>query len=101
MLRMVLDNILVLPDKDSGEEKVTASGIVLPSLPKTPGEVPLNVTGKVMAVGPGAYYFGVWVEPSVVVGDRVQYRPNTGYALESDMVEYVCLKEADIMAVIE
>lgn len=100
MIKMVLDNILVLPDKDTGEERMTAGGIIMPSLPKNPGEVPLNVTGKVIAVGPGAYYFGQWIEPTVKVGDHIQYRPNTGYALEYDMVEYVSLKEADILAVL-
>ena len=100
MIRMILDNILVLPDVDDGEIKMTAGGIYMaPSRDRDPS-ITKPAIGIVIDVGPGAWYFGNWVEPTLSIGDRVQYRPNTGFLLEHDDNQYVCLKEADIMAVI-
>ena len=99
MLKMVLDNILVKPIKEEEIQK-SAGGIFMVTQQNV-GDVLKKEIGEVMGVGAGAFYFGQWVTPTVKVGDKVQYRPNTGYALEHELTDYVCLKEADIMAIIE
>lgn len=98
MIKMILDNILVKPEKDSGELKMSAGGIYMARPDETSVVKPF--IGTVVDVGPGAWFFGQFIEPTVKVGDRVQYKPNTGYPIEHDYEEYVCLKEADIMAVL-
>ena len=99
MIRMLLDNILVLPEVEE-EISQTASGIFMVKK-QDDFAVPDKCVGTVIAVGKGAYSFGQWVEPTVKEGDKIQYRPSTGFKLEYDDIEYVCLKEADIMAVLE
>ena len=93
-LKPLDDRIVVEPSE--AEEK-TAGGIVLPDTAK---EKPQR--GKVMAVGPGRLLdSGKRGTPSVRVGDEVFYGKYSGTNVELNGEEYVILKEADVLAVIE
>ena len=88
------DRILV---KQSEAEEKTAGGIVLPDTAK---EKPQR--GKVIATGPGKLLeSGKRGEMSVKKGDDVFYGKYSGTEIKIDGEEYVILKEADVLAVIE
>ncbi|MBI2867619.1 MAG: co-chaperone GroES [Chloroflexi bacterium] len=75
-------------------EEVTKSGIVLPDTAK---EKPQE--GEVVAVGPGRVGDdGKRIAPEVKVGDRVVYAKYAGSEVKEDNVEYVILRESDILA---
>ena len=94
MLEMVLDNILVQPDKPEGEKVI--NGIIMP------GSVSDVVTrGTVIAVGDGTYQSGVWIKTHIKVGDRVLFRQMTGFEIEDDGTKFLVFKEPDLIAVIK
>ena len=82
------DRVLVLPNP--AEEK-TAGGLFIPDTAK---EKPL--TGKVVAVGPGT----AEVKMEVAVGDTVLYGKYAGTEIHVDGVDYLIMKQSDIMAVL-
>ncbi len=77
-------------------EEKTASGIVLPDTAK---EKPQEA--EVVAVGPGRYEDGKLVAVDVKVGDRVIFSKYSGTEVKYDGVEYLVVREADILAVVE
>ncbi len=77
-------------------EETTKSGIVLPGQAK---EKPQQ--GEVIAVGPGAEVDGKIVPIPVQVGDKVIYSKYVGSEVKLDEEEFVVVKQADILAVIE
>ena len=86
----------VLVQQSEAEEK-TAGGIVLPDTAK---EKPQR--GKVVAVGPGKLLdSGARAKPDVKVGDSVYYGRYTGTEVKVGGVEYVIVKESDILAKVE
>ena len=88
------DRILV---KQSEAEERTAGGIVLPDTAK---EKPQR--GKVVATGPGRLLdSGSRGAMSVKKGDEIFYGKYAGTEIKIDGEEYVILKEADVLAVIE
>jgi len=90
-----LDDRIVVEPADA-EEK-TAGGIVLPDSAK---EKPSR--GTVKAAGPGKVLeSGERGAMSVKVGDEVFYGKYSGTNVEVNGVEYVILKESDVLAVIE
>ncbi len=78
------------------EETVTKSGIVLPGSAK---EKPQQA--EVVAVGPGAVVDGKKTKPEVKVGEHVIYSKYAGTEVKIDDVEYIIIKEEDILAVVE
>ena len=82
------DRVLVLPNP--AEEK-TAGGLFIPDTAK---EKPL--TGKVVAAGPGT----AEVKMEVAVGDTVLYGKYAGTEIHIDGVDYLIMKQSDIMAVL-
>ena len=82
------DRVLVLPNP--AEEK-TAGGLFIPDTAK---EKPL--AGKVVAVGPGT----AEVKMEVAVGDTVLYGKYAGTEIHVDGVDYLIMKQSDIMAVL-
>ncbi|MBR4851550.1 MAG: co-chaperone GroES [Tidjanibacter sp.] len=82
------DRVLVLP---SPAEEKTAGGLFIPDTAK---EKPL--TGKVVAVGPGT----AEVKMEVAVGDTVIYGKYAGTEIHVDGVDYLIMKQSDIMAVL-
>nr|NNM89286.1 co-chaperone GroES [Bacilli bacterium] len=77
-------------------EEKTASGIVLPDTAK---EKPQEA--EVVAVGSGRYEDGKLVAVDVKVGDRVIFSKYAGTEVKYDGVEYLVVRESDILAVVE
>jgi len=82
------DRVLIQPNP--AEEK-TAGGLIIPDTAK---EKPL--AGKVVAVGPGTSE----VKMEVKAGDQVLYGKYAGTELTVDGVEYLIMRQTDILAII-
>lgn len=93
MIKPLGDRVVI---KAIEREEKTASGIVLPDTAK---EKPQE--GEVVAVGSGRYEDGKRVELDVKVGDRVIFSKYAGTEVKYENVEYLILRENDILAVIE
>ncbi len=91
MLKPLGDRVLVKP---MPKEEMTKGGIVLPDTAK---EKPQE--GEVIAVGPGKYEDGKRVPLDVKVGDIVIYAKYGGTEIKIDGVDYLILRENDILAV--
>ena len=78
-------------------EETTRSGIVLPDTAK---EKPQE--GRIVAAGPGRRLdSGELVPLEVKVGDKVLYAKYAGTEIKLDGKEYLIVREADILAVME
>ncbi|SHJ71594.1 chaperonin GroES [Clostridium cavendishii DSM 21758] len=77
-------------------EETTKSGIVLTGTAK---ERPQEA--EVVAVGPGAIVDGKRIEMEVKVKDKVLFSKYAGTEVKFDGVEYVILKQDDILAIVE
>jgi len=92
-LKPLGDRVVV---KQFEAEEKTKSGIVLPSAAK---EKPQEA--EVVAVGPGGIVDGEKVEMQVSVGDKVIYSKYSGTDVKVDDVEYIIVKQGDILAIVE
>jgi chaperonin GroES len=77
-------------------EETTASGIVLAGQSK---EKPQQA--EVIAVGPGGIVDGKEVKMQVKVGDNVIYSKFAGTTVELEKVEYIIVRQSDILAIVE
>jgi chaperonin GroES len=78
-------------------EQKSAGGIIIPDTAK---EKPMQ--GEVIAVGPGARDESGKVNPlDVKAGDTVLFGKWSGTEVKIDGVEYLIMKESDIMGVLE
>ena len=77
-------------------EETTKSGIVLPGQNK---EKPQQA--EVVAVGPGGMVDGKEVKMEVKVGDNVIYSKYAGTDVKLDDEEFIVVKQADILAIIQ
>ena len=77
-------------------EETTASGIVLPGQNK---EKPQQA--EVVAVGPGGMVDGKEVAMQVKVGDIVIFSKYSGTEVKLEDVEYIIVKQNDILAVVK
>ena len=92
--RPLQDRVLV---RRIEEEEKTKGGIIIPDTAK---EKPME--GEVIAVGPGARDEQGKVQPlDVKAGDRVLFGKWSGTEVKIDNVEYLIMKESDIMGIIE
>jgi len=79
------------------EEGKTKGGIIIPDTAK---EKPME--GEVVAVGPGARdEKGALVPLDVKSGDRILFGKWSGTEIKLDGVEYLIMKESDIMGIVE
>ncbi|RTM00051.1 co-chaperone GroES [Ancylobacter aquaticus] len=86
----------VVVKRIDAEEK-TAGGIIIPDTAK---EKPSQ--GEVVAVGPGARdEAGKLVPLDVTAGDRVLFGKWSGTEVKLDGVDYLIMKESDILGVLE
>jgi len=86
----------VVVKRIDAEEK-TAGGIIIPDTAK---EKPMQ--GEIVAVGPGGRdEAGKLVPLDVKAGDRVLFGKWSGTEVKIDGVEYLIMKESDIMGVLE
>ena len=88
-IKPLSDRVLVLPNP--AEEK-TAGGLFIPDTAK---EKPL--VGKVVAVGPGT----AEIKMEVKEGDTVLYGKFAGTELNIDGVDYLIMRQNDILATVE
>jgi chaperonin GroES len=85
----------VVVKRIEAEEK-TVGGIIIPDTAK---EKPQQ--GEVISVGPGARdESGKLIPLDVQVGDRVMFGKWSGTEVKLDGVEYLIMKESDIMGVL-
>ena len=87
-IKPLSDRVLIEP---VAAETKTASGIYIPETAK---EKPQR--GKIVAVGPGTKENPVTVK----VGDIVLYGKYSGTELQHDGVDYLIMKESDILAIV-
>jgi chaperonin GroES len=93
-IRPLHDRVVV---KRLEEERKTASGIVIPD---TAAEKP--DTGEIIAVGTGKVGDDGKVRPlDVKKGDKVLFGKYSGQTVKVDGVEYLVMREEDLMGVIE
>ena len=92
--RPLHDRVLV---KRVESESKTAGGIIIPDTAK---EKPQE--GEVIAVGPGARDENGKIQAlDVKVGDRILFGKWSGTEVKIDGVEYLIMKESDIMGILE
>lgn len=94
MIRPLGERVVIKP---LPSEEVTKGGIVLPDTAK---EKPQE--GEVVAVGPGRLLDnGTRVSIDLKVGDRILFSKYAGNEVKLDDVEYLIMRESDILGVIE
>ena len=92
--RPLHDRVVV---KRTDSEQKSTGGIIIPD---TAQEKPQQ--GEVIAVGPGGRdEAGKLIPLDVKVGDRVLFGKWSGTEVKLDGVEYLIMKESDIMGIVE
>ncbi len=82
--------------KQCEAEETTKSGIILTSASQ---EKPQEA--EVVAVGPGGVVDGKEVKMQVKVGDKVIYSKYAGNQVKLEGVEYIIVRQDDILAIVE
>ena len=82
--------------KNMEAEETTKGGIILATAAK---EKPLMA--EVVAVGPGGNVDGKEITMQVKVGDKVIYSKYAGTEVKVEDVEYIIVKQSDILAVLK
>jgi len=88
-LKPLHDRVIV---KVEETENTTESGLILTQTAQDKSN-----RGMVVAVGPGKYEYGVWIEMTVKAGDTVMFELAQATNMESD---YMVMRESNIIAVI-
>ena len=92
--RPLHDRVVV---KRVAEEEKTKGGIIIPDTAK---EKPME--GEIVAVGPGGRdESGKLVPLDVKAGDRILFGKWSGTEIKLDGVEYLIMKESDIMGILQ
>ena len=82
--------------KNVESEETTKSGIVLPGTAKEKPQV-----AEIISVGPGGNVEGKEITMSVKVGQKVIYSKYAGTEVKLDGVEYIVVRQGDILAIVE
>ena len=93
MLKPLSDRVIV---KMIEAEETTKSGIILSSGSKEKPQI-----AEVIAVGPGGVINGNEVKMYVNVGEKVVFNKFSATEVKLDGVEYLIIRQGDILAVIE
>ncbi len=91
-IKPLQDRVLV---KALEEVEVKKGSIIIPDTAK---ERPMQ--GEIVEVGPGKVEDGKTIAMSVKKGDKVLYGKYSGTEVTVDDVEYLIMREADILAII-
>lgn len=91
-IKPLYDRIVLIPEKT--KEK-TLGGIVLPETAQEKSQM-----GEVVAVGDGGALDGNNHKIQVKVGDRVLYSKYAGTEINVDKVDYVVVRQTDVLAII-
>lgn len=92
-IRPLADRVVI---KMVEAEETTKSGIILAGNAKEKPQI-----AEVIAVGPGGNVDGKEVVMCVNVGDKVLTSKYSGTEVKCDGVEYIVVKQGDILAVVE
>lgn len=94
-IKPISDYLIIKP---LAEEMVTKSGIVLPdTMDKEKPE-----RGEVVAAGPGKRQDNGTVAPmDITVGDKVMFKKYSPDEIKVDGVDYLVIRESDVMLIIE
>ena len=87
------DRVLI---KKLEAEETTKSGIVLPGTAK---EKPQEA--EIIAVGPGGFVDGKEIKMEVKKGDKVLFSKYSGSEIKYDGIDYIILKQEELLAIIE
>ena len=93
MIKPLADRVLI---KMKEGEETTKSGIILSAASKEKPQI-----AEVIAVGPGGNVEGNNIEMHVKTGDNVIVSKYAGTEVKYEGEEYLIVKQADILAVIE
>ena len=93
MIKPLGDRVLV---KMIEAEQTTKSGIILNT-----GSQEKPQIAEVVAVGPGEIIDGEKIEMQVKVGDKVITSKYSGTEVKYEGIEYVIVKQSEILAVVE
>lgn len=91
-MKPLFDRVILLPEKQQAE---TASGIILTNVSEEKSQI-----GKVVSVGEGGLIDGKQVTMQVKPNDRVLYSKYAGTEIKVDGVEYLVIKQTDILAIL-
>ena len=92
-LKPLADRVVI---KSLENEEVVKGGIILPGSAKEKPQM-----AEVVAVGPGGVVDGKEVSMYVNVGDPVIYSKYAGTEVKLDDVEYIVVRQNDILAIVE
>ena len=92
-LKPLYDRVVVLPEKT---EELSGSGIILPSVSDDKSSI-----GKVVFVGDGQTFEGNKVQMQVKVNDKVLFSKFAGANFKIGEKNYLIIRQADILAVLE
>ena len=93
MLKPLGDRVII---KLIEVEETSKGGILLPSAAKEKSSV-----AEVVAVGPGKNIDGKIIPMDVKVGDRVIFSKYSGTEIKYEGIDYMILKQEDILAIVE
>ena len=93
MMKPVADRILI---KMKEGEETTKSGIILSASAKEKPQI-----AEVIEVGPGGNVDGNNVEMYIKKGDKVIVSKYSGTEVKYEGVEYLIVKQSDILAIVE
>lgn len=92
-IKPVADRVVI---KSVEVEETTKSGLILTAASQEKPQI-----AEVIAVGPGGLIDGNEVEMYIKVGDKVIVGKYIGTEVKIDGVEYVIVKQSDILAIVE
>ena len=93
MIKPLVDRVLI---KMVEAEETTKSGIILSS-----GSQEKPQIAEVVEVGPGGVVDGEKIEMQVKKGDKVITSKYSGTEVKYEGVEYIIVKQSDILAIVE
>ena len=93
MIQPLSDRVVV---RAQDAEEMTSSGLFIPDTAK---EKPQR--GTVVAVGPGRVENGTKIDMTVNAGDTVLYGKYAGTEITLDGVDYLIVRESDILGVVQ
>ena len=92
-IKPLADRVLI---KLVAAEEKTRSGLILTASAQEKPQI-----AEVIAVGPGGIVDGEKIEMVVKVGDKVITSKYSGTEVKCDGVEYIIVKQSDILAIVE
>lgn len=92
-IKPLADRVVV---KMTEPEEVTKGGILIPGSAKEKPQI-----AEIVSVGPGGIVDGNEVKMYVNVGDRVLMSKYSGTEVKIDDVDYIIIRQEDILAIVE